>query len=85
MVCERCEKKLGALIVPDTWKAGSKYGAGGGGGASSAGGKSEAGGGAANRVVSLQILSFLPRNRRCRICKKKVQNQYHYCQACAYE
>ncbi|KAB0400415.1 hypothetical protein E2I00_010746, partial [Balaenoptera physalus] len=24
MVCEKCEKKLGTVITPDTWKAGAR-------------------------------------------------------------
>jgi len=80
MVCEKCEKKgkLGKVIVPDPWKAGSHNNTEGGG--------RKVG---ENKLLTSKKNRFNPTQsefRKCRICKQKVhQPGSHYCQGCAYK
>ena len=81
MVCDKCEKKLGSLVVADKWKAGATSRAPQSAGPSSSSSMSklaekraarlaEAGGGMA---------------RQCRICKVRVGDGRYYCNGCAYK
>ncbi|KAG7259779.1 hypothetical protein CRUP_021664 [Coryphaenoides rupestris] len=74
MVCEKCEKKLGKVITPDTWKDGAR--------------NTTAVQIVSSRVF--QGLGFDPYSKTgfaiCRICKSSVhQSGSHYCQGCAYK
>uniref|UniRef100_A0A3Q3KWD1 Cysteine-rich PDZ-binding protein n=1 Tax=Mastacembelus armatus TaxID=205130 RepID=A0A3Q3KWD1_9TELE len=80
MVCEKCEKKLGKVITPDTWKDGARNTTG------------EVGLVLINILVRLCNISFRfdPYSKTgfatCRICKSSVhQSGSHYCQGCAYK
>ncbi|XP_037706692.1 cysteine-rich PDZ-binding protein-like [Choloepus didactylus] len=75
MVCKKCEKKLGAVITPDTWKDGAESG----------GRKLNE-----NKALTSKKARFDPYGKNkfstCRICKSSVhQPGSHYCQGCAYK
>uniref|UniRef100_A0A674PHV1 Cysteine-rich PDZ-binding protein n=1 Tax=Takifugu rubripes TaxID=31033 RepID=A0A674PHV1_TAKRU len=75
MVCEKCEKKLGKVITPDTWKDGARN-------------TTESGGRKLNENnLNPQTLeSHKTGFAICRICKSSVhQSGSHYCQGCAYK
>jgi len=84
MVCEKCERKgkLGKVINPDPWKAGSSNNTTPG--ASS--GSRKVG---ENKLLTSKKNRFNPTDsdfKKCRICKQKVhQVNSHYCQECAYK
>ncbi|KAK9223636.1 hypothetical protein WN944_012082 [Citrus x changshan-huyou] len=73
MVCEKCEKKLSKVIVPDKWKEGASN-------------TTEAGG---RKVNENKLLSKKKRwtpygNTKCIICKQQVHQDAKYCHTCAY-
>uniref|UniRef100_A0A8D2ZTK7 Cysteine-rich PDZ-binding protein n=2 Tax=Scophthalmus maximus TaxID=52904 RepID=A0A8D2ZTK7_SCOMX len=79
MVCEKCEKKLGKVITPDTWKDGARN-------------TTESGGRRLNenKMLTSKKARFDPYSKTgfatCRICKSSVhQSGSHYCQGCAYK
>ncbi|XP_006638697.1 cysteine-rich PDZ-binding protein [Lepisosteus oculatus] len=79
MVCEKCEKKLGRVITPDTWKDGARN-------------TTESGGRKLNENKALTSKKgrFDPYGKSrfaiCRICKSSVhQPGSNYCQGCAYK
>ncbi|KAG7228078.1 hypothetical protein INR49_005700, partial [Caranx melampygus] len=79
MVCEKCEKKLGKVITPDTWKDGARN-------------TTESGGRKLNenKFLTSKKARFDPYSKTgfatCRICKSSVhQSGSHYCQGCAYK
>ncbi|XP_019964370.1 cysteine-rich PDZ-binding protein [Paralichthys olivaceus] len=79
MVCEKCEKKLGKVITPDTWKDGARN-------------TTESGGRKLNenKMLTSKKARFDPYSKggftTCRICKSSVhQSGSHYCQGCAYK
>lgn len=79
MVCEKCEKKLGKVITPDTWKDGARN-------------TTESGGRKLNenKLLTSKKARFDPYSKSgfaiCRICKSSVhQSGSHYCQGCAYK
>ncbi|XP_013204475.1 cysteine-rich PDZ-binding protein isoform X1 [Microtus ochrogaster] len=79
MVCEKCEKKLGRVITPDTWKDGARN-------------TTESGGRKLNenKALTSKKARFDPYGKNkfstCRICKSSVhQPGSHYCQGCAYK
>ncbi|CAI5658565.1 unnamed protein product [Oreochromis niloticus] len=79
MVCEKCEKKLGKVITPDTWKDGARN-------------TTESGGRKLNenKMLTSKKARFDPYSKSgfaiCRICKSSVhQAGSHYCQGCAYK
>lgn len=79
MVCEKCEKKLGKVITPDTWKDGARN-------------TTESGGRKLNenKILTSKKARFDPYSKTgfatCRICKSSVhQSGSHYCQGCAYK
>ena len=79
MVCEKCEKKLGTVITPDTWKDGARN-------------TTESGGRKLNenKALTSKKARFNPYGKNkfstCRICKSSVhQPGSHYCQGCAYK
>uniref|UniRef100_A0A8D2GPB5 Cysteine-rich PDZ-binding protein n=1 Tax=Urocitellus parryii TaxID=9999 RepID=A0A8D2GPB5_UROPR len=82
MIChikEKCEKKLGTVITPDTWKDGTRN-------------TTESGGRKLNenKVLASKKSRFDPYGKNkfstCRICKSSVhQPGSHYCQGCAYK
>ncbi|XP_076311504.1 cysteine-rich PDZ-binding protein [Tachypleus tridentatus] len=77
MVCEKCQKKLGKVITPDTWKDGARN-------------TTESGGRVVNenKALTSKKARFSPYSKfdQCRICRQKVhQLGSHYCQACAYK
>uniref|UniRef100_A0A3Q2P1W7 Cysteine-rich PDZ-binding protein n=1 Tax=Fundulus heteroclitus TaxID=8078 RepID=A0A3Q2P1W7_FUNHE len=79
MVCEKCEKKLGRVITPDTWKDGARN-------------TTESGGRKLNenKMLTSKKARFDPYSKTgfaiCRICKSSVhQAGSHYCQGCAYK
>ncbi|XP_071746615.1 cysteine-rich PDZ-binding protein [Lepeophtheirus salmonis] len=80
MVCEKCEKKgkIGKVIVPDPWKAGSRNNTEGGGRKVNE-----------NKLLSSSKNRFSPTTsifKKCRICKSKIHVKgAHYCQECAYK
>jgi len=78
MVCEKCEKKLGKVITPDTWKAGARN--------TTEGGGRKVG---ENKLLTAKKNRFNPATtmfRECRICRTKVhQAGSHYCHQCAYK
>eukprot|EP00898_Chlorokybus_atmophyticus_P008491 jgi/Chlat1/8643/Chrsp87S08038 len=80
MVCEKCEKKLGKVIVPDKWKAGASN-------------TLESGG---RKVGENKLLSAASKSKgvsststatgKCRICKSPVhQTAGVYCHNCSYK
>lgn len=73
MVCEKCEKKLSKVIVPDKWKEGASN-------------TTEAGG---RKINENKLLSKKKRwtpygNTKCIICKQQVHQDAKYCHTCAY-
>ncbi|KAJ7967643.1 cysteine-rich PDZ-binding protein [Quillaja saponaria] len=73
MVCEKCEKKLTKVIVPDKWKAGASNTTEGGG----------------RKINENKLLSKKNRwtpygNTKCMICKQQVHQEAKYCHTCAY-
>ncbi|XP_005043219.1 PREDICTED: cysteine-rich PDZ-binding protein isoform X1 [Ficedula albicollis] len=79
MVCDKCEKKLGTVITPDTWKDGARN-------------TTESGGRKLNenKALTSKKARFDPYGKNkfaiCRICKSSVhQPGSHYCQGCAYK
>ncbi|PKU48813.1 cysteine-rich pdz-binding protein [Limosa lapponica baueri] len=79
MVCEKCEKKLGTVITPDTWKDGARNTT-----------AKEILYFKVNNKILFLFLRFDPYGKNkfaiCRICKSSVhQPGSHYCQGCAYK
>ena len=78
MVCEKCQKKLGKVITPDTWKDGARN-------------TTESGGRAINENKALtsrknRFSPYTSSFEKCRICKQVVhQTSSYYCQQCAYK
>jgi cysteine-rich PDZ-binding protein len=75
MVCQRCEKKLDKLVVPDKWKAGARN-------TTTQGTLNE------NKLLSkgLQQARFNPYEQKCKLCFAKIhQSGAYYCQGCAYK
>lgn len=78
MVCEKCQKKLGKVITPDTWKEGARN-------------TTESGGRAINENKALtskknRFNPYTSSFEKCRICKTVVhQAGSYYCQQCAYK
>uniref|UniRef100_A0A8R7V500 Cysteine-rich PDZ-binding protein n=1 Tax=Triticum urartu TaxID=4572 RepID=A0A8R7V500_TRIUA len=73
MVCTKCEKKLGKVIVPDKWKEGASNTYEGGG----------------RKINENKLLSKKSRwtpygNTKCIICKQQVHQDGKYCHTCAY-
>uniref|UniRef100_A0A0D3GX41 Cysteine-rich PDZ-binding protein n=1 Tax=Oryza barthii TaxID=65489 RepID=A0A0D3GX41_9ORYZ len=73
MVCAKCEKKLGKVIVPDKWKEGASN-------------TNESGG---RKINENKLLSKKNRwtpygNTKCVICKQQVHQDAKYCHTCAY-
>ncbi|CAJ1977261.1 unnamed protein product [Sphenostylis stenocarpa] len=73
MVCEKCEKKLTKVIVPDKWKEGASNTTEGGG----------------RKINENKLLSKKNRwtpygNTKCIICKQQVHQDAKYCHTCAY-
>ncbi|XP_062194982.1 uncharacterized protein LOC133898335 [Phragmites australis] len=73
MVCAKCEKKLGKVIVPDKWKEGASN-------------TNESGG---RKINENKLLSKKNRwtpygNTKCIICKQQVHQDAKYCHTCAY-
>ncbi|KAJ6925573.1 hypothetical protein NC651_010079 [Populus alba x Populus x berolinensis] len=73
MVCEKCEKKLSKVIVPDKWKEGASNTTEGGG----------------RKINENKLLSKKKRwspygNTKCMICKQQVHQDGKYCHTCAY-
>ncbi|XP_021598265.1 cysteine-rich PDZ-binding protein isoform X1 [Manihot esculenta] len=73
MVCEKCEKKLSKVIVPDKWKEGASNTTEGGG----------------RKINENKLLSKKKRwtpygNTKCMICKQQVHQDAKYCHTCAY-
>ncbi|XP_039053688.1 cysteine-rich PDZ-binding protein-like isoform X1 [Hibiscus syriacus] len=85
MVCEKCQKKLSKVIVPDKWKEGASN-------------TYESGGRKINenkllskkhRFHDLDLESIACRwtpygNTKCIICKQQVHQDGKYCHTCAY-
>ncbi|CAG2174144.1 unnamed protein product [Oppiella nova] len=72
MVCDKCQKKLGKVITPDTWKSGARN-------------TTESGGRAINenKALTAKKSRFTPYQKMetCKICRQKVhQIGSHYCQ-----
>ncbi|XP_064091328.1 cysteine-rich PDZ-binding protein [Macrobrachium rosenbergii] len=78
MVCEKCQKKLGKVITPDTWKAGANNTVEGGGRKINE-----------NKLLTSKKNRFNPYTTKfveCRICRTKVhQAGSNFCQGCAYK
>ena len=78
MVCEKCTKKLGKVITPDTWKEGARN-------------TNESGGRVINENKALtskknRFNPYTSTFQKCRICKQVVhQSGSYYCQQCAYK
>ncbi|KAK6149793.1 hypothetical protein DH2020_017318 [Rehmannia glutinosa] len=73
MVCEKCEKKLTKVIVPDKWKEGASNTTEGGG----------------RKINENKLLSKKNRwtpygQTKCIICKQQVHQDGKYCHTCAY-
>ncbi|CAN6480876.1 unnamed protein product [Victoria cruziana] len=73
MVCEKCEKKLSKVIVPDKWKEGASN-------------TNESGG---RKINENKLLSKKNRwtpygTAKCIICKQQVHQNAKYCHTCAY-
>ncbi|KNB42915.1 hypothetical protein JH06_3289 [Blastocystis sp. subtype 4] len=71
MVCSRCEKKMGKLVVPDKWKDGAR----------------NANPGGPQRTIdrSKKSSGSDPIGKSCRICKVAIDPFYNYCTTCAYK
>ena len=78
MVCEKCQKKLGKVVTPDTWKEGASN-------------TTESGGRIINENKALtskkaRYSPYTTEFKKCGICKQVVhQKGSHYCQQCAYK
>lgn len=78
MVCEKCQKKLGRVITPDTWKEGARN-------------TTESGGRSINENKALtskksRFNPYTTKFDKCRICKQTVhQSGSYYCQQCSYK
>ncbi|XP_039113962.1 cysteine-rich PDZ-binding protein-like [Dioscorea cayenensis subsp. rotundata] len=73
MVCDKCQKKLSKVIVPDKWKEGASNTTEGGG----------------RKINENKLLSKKQRwtpygNTKCIICKQQVHQDAKYCHTCAY-
>lgn len=75
MVCDKCEKKLSKVIVPDKWKDGARNVTEGGG----------------RKINENKLLSKKNRwtpygtaTTKCTICKQQVHQDGKYCHTCAY-
>ncbi|KAK1424259.1 hypothetical protein QVD17_19583 [Tagetes erecta] len=73
MVCDKCEKKLSKVIVPDKWKEGASNTTEGGG----------------RKINENKLLSKKNRwsplgTTKCIICKQQVHQNGKYCHTCAY-
>ncbi|KAF8391494.1 hypothetical protein HHK36_023799 [Tetracentron sinense] len=73
MVCEKCQKKLTKVIVPDKWKEGASNTTEGGG----------------RKINENKLLSKKNRwtpygTTKCIICKQQVHQDGKYCHTCAY-
>ncbi|KAL4367781.1 hypothetical protein GQ457_05G034210 [Hibiscus cannabinus] len=73
MVCDKCQKKLSKVIVPDKWKEGASN-------------TNESGG---RKINENKLLSKKKRwtpygNTKCIICKQQVHQDGKYCHTCAY-
>ncbi|KZV37156.1 hypothetical protein F511_15076 [Dorcoceras hygrometricum] len=73
MVCEKCEKKLSKVIVPDKWKEGARNTTEGSG----------------RKINENKLLSKKNRwapygQTKCIICKQQVHQEGKYCHTCAY-
>eukprot|EP00261_Vitis_vinifera_P036891 XP_019078134.1 PREDICTED: cysteine-rich PDZ-binding protein isoform X2 [Vitis vinifera] len=73
MVCDKCEKKLSKVIVPDKWKEGASNTTEGGG----------------RKINENKLLSKKNRwtpygTTKCIICKQQVHQDAKYCHTCAY-
>nr|VDD29608.1 unnamed protein product [Brassica oleracea] len=75
MVCDKCEKKLSKVIVPDKWKDGARNVTEGGG----------------RKINENKLLSKKNRwtpygtaTTKCMICKQQVHQDGKYCHTCAY-
>uniref|UniRef100_A0A7N0REN3 Cysteine-rich PDZ-binding protein n=1 Tax=Kalanchoe fedtschenkoi TaxID=63787 RepID=A0A7N0REN3_KALFE len=73
MVCDKCEKKLAKVIVPDKWKEGASNTTEGGG----------------RKINENKLLSKKNRwsplgTTKCIICKQQVHQNGKYCHTCAY-
>eukprot|EP00298_Acanthocystis_sp_HF-20_P005358 c15553_g1_i1.p1 GENE.c15553_g1_i1~~c15553_g1_i1.p1 ORF type:complete len:104 (+),score=33.02 c15553_g1_i1:25-312(+) len=73
MVCSTCEKKLGTVICPDTWKSGARN-------------TTESGG---RKINENKLLSkkkrFTPMAASCKICRAQLHQGGQYCQECSYK
>ncbi|KAL1917870.1 uncharacterized protein VTP21DRAFT_3704 [Calcarisporiella thermophila] len=76
MVCKKCEKKLGKVIVQDKWKDGAR----------------NATVGTDRKLNENKLLSksaknrFAPYQNKCKVCKSRVNQEHaNYCQGCAYK
>ena len=73
MVCKTCERKLGTITTPDTFKLGSKSTTIG-----SQGRKLNE-----NKLLSKKSVSL---GTKCKTCKKQLhQKGSNYCQECSYK
>uniref|UniRef100_A0A1J3JAN7 Cysteine-rich PDZ-binding protein n=1 Tax=Noccaea caerulescens TaxID=107243 RepID=A0A1J3JAN7_NOCCA len=75
MVCDKCEKKLSKVIVPDKWKDGARNVTEGGG----------------RKINENKLLSkknrwspYSTATTKCMICKQQVHQDGKYCHTCAY-
>eukprot|EP00250_Pteridium_aquilinum_P001652 c11851_g1_i1 orf=106-396(+) len=74
MVCDKCQKKLSKVIVPDKWKDGATNTTEGGG----------------RKINENKLLSKKNRwtpygITKCIICKQQLHQDAKYCQSCAYK
>eukprot|EP00270_Netrium_digitus_P014402 TRINITY_DN4885_c0_g1_i1.p2 TRINITY_DN4885_c0_g1~~TRINITY_DN4885_c0_g1_i1.p2 ORF type:complete len:101 (-),score=30.49 TRINITY_DN4885_c0_g1_i1:187-489(-) len=78
MVCDKCEKKLTKVIVPDKWKEGASN-------------TTESGG---RKLNENKLLSKKKRwapymasasALKCLICRQQVHQEAKYCHSCAYK
>ncbi len=83
-MCEKCEKKLTTVVVPDKWKDGAMNIIDEKTGASKTGARKLGGNSlVARRAMMSRVDSVL--TRPCKICRTKVQQPHaHYCAGCAY-
>ncbi|KAJ7299891.1 hypothetical protein O6H91_Y010800 [Diphasiastrum complanatum] len=74
MVCDKCQKKLTKVIVPDKWKEGASN-------------TMESGG---RKINENKLLTKKNRwtpygTTKCTICKQQLHQDGKYCQSCAYK
>jgi hypothetical protein len=79
MVCEGCQSKLSKGVVPDKWKDGATNSVASGGVTAGKTNKALAG------KKKTAAASWVPSERRCRICKSKVMPQMNFCNDCAHK